>query len=297
MNTDANLSKCNTLLCVIDAGSFTAAARRLDYAQSTVSRMVADLEAEWGVRLLERSRAGVKPTADCEKLLPSIRLFCSQGCDLATRIDDLHGEVAGMLRIGTISSVATHWLPKATAAFSSLYPDVTYELLLGNYTEIESWIKSGRVDCGFVRLPCTDGLETMALAEDELFTVFPKDHPLVEKKSITAKDLCKYPFLSLSENDDVEDAGIFAKAGVEPDIRVTTWDDYSVMAMVEAGLGISVLPGLILKRIPYEVELRPLRPKAHRTLAYAMRGSGYAPLIAQKFSKTLQELKSLFTRN
>lgn len=290
MSIDANLSKCNALLCVIDSGSFTAAARRLDYAQSTVSRMVADLESEWGVRLLERSRTGVNPTPDCERLLPHIRLFCSQGIDLAARIDDLHGEVTGILRIGTISSIATHWLPKAIARFSQLYPHVSYEFLLGNYTEIEGWIASGRVDCGFVRMPCENGLDTTELLQDELLAVLPMGHPLASKSFVTAKELCRYPFLSLSENEDMEDAGIFAKANTEPNTLVTTWDDYSVMAMVEAGLGVSVLPGLILKRIPYKIERRPLHPKTHRTLAFAMRGFGYAPIIAQKFRKCCIEI-------
>lgn len=286
---EANLLKCAALVNVADAGSFTAAARDMGYAQSSLSRMVADLEAEWGMRLVERSRTGVKLTSEGMKIMPHVRRFVAQGDDLSSRIDDMRGDVSGTLRIGTISSVATHWLPRAIASFQKSYPNVRYELLLGDYTEIEEWIATGRVDCGFVRMPCADELDATVIAEDELFVVLPKGHELAKRETVTPRDLCKWPFLSLSENDDVEDAGMFDGLDVLPDIRVTTWDDYSILAMVEAGLGVSVLPGLILKRIPYEVEIRPLAPKAVRTLAFATRDGGYAPLVAQRFADHLKD--------
>lgn len=280
---EPSISKCAALAKVADAGSFTRAARELGYAQSTVSRMVADLEREWGVRLVERRRTGVTLTQDGERLLPYVRMLVSRSDDLESRITSLKGSVEGTLRIGAISSVATHILPNAIAAFQKKHPNVAFELLLGDYTEIEGWLKSGRVDCGVVRHPYGEAFDAIPLVQDELLAVLPKGHPLTSKKSVTAKDIAKYPFLSLSENDDVEDANIFEKAGVAPNTIVSTWDDYSILAMVEAGLGMSILPSLILTRIPYEVELRPLRPRATRKLALAMRGSGYAPLTAQRF--------------
>lgn len=280
---EPSISKCAALAKVADTGSFTKAAQELGYAQSTVSRMVADLEREWGVRLVERKRTGVTLTPEGERLLPYVRMLVSRSDDLESRIASMQGSVEGTLRIGAISSVATHILPNAIADFQKKHPNVAFELLLGDYTEIEGWLESGRVDCGVMRHPYSEAFDAIPLIQDELLAVLPKDHPLANKKSVAAKDIAKYPFLSLSENDDVEDANMFEKVGVAPNTIVSTWDDYSILAMVEAGLGVSILPSLILKRIPYEVELRPLRPKATRKLALAMRGGGYAPLIAQRF--------------
>ena len=68
---------------------------------------------------------------------------------LMMQIEDLHDIQSGIIRIGTFSSVATHWLPYMIKFFKQDYPGIDFELLLGDYTEIESWIIQGRVDFGF----------------------------------------------------------------------------------------------------------------------------------------------------
>lgn len=75
------------------------------------------------------------------------------------------------IRIGTFSSVATHWLPNIIKEFQKDYPYIDYELLLGDYTEIEEWILEGRVDCGFMRLPAHPELETIFLEQDQLMAI------------------------------------------------------------------------------------------------------------------------------
>ena len=66
--------------------------------------------------------------------------------DSIWKVDELNGLQAGLIRIGTFSSVATHWLPNIIKEFQKDYPNIEYELLLGDYTEIEEWILEGRVD-------------------------------------------------------------------------------------------------------------------------------------------------------
>lgn len=255
----------------------------LGYSQSSISRMVAVLEQDWGLTLALRSRAGVTLTPEGKSLLPYIRRLCANLDDIESRVDDLKDNATGVLRIGTISSIATHWLPEIISSFKEKYPQITYELLLGNYSEIEDWILSGRVDCGFIRLPAKEGLDTVSLAADELMAVLPKGHVLADCKNVRVEDFFKYPFLSLTENRDVEDAGIFNEFQTKPEAVIETWDDYCIMSMVESGMGISILPSLILKRITYDVVVRPLEPKASRTLAFATRDGGYAQLSVKRF--------------
>lgn len=81
-------------------------------------------------------------------------------------VDALNGLQPGLIRIGTFSGVATHWLPKAIQEFQKDYPNIDYELLLGDYREIEQWILEGRVDCGFLCLPVRPELENLFLARD-----------------------------------------------------------------------------------------------------------------------------------
>jgi len=134
--------------------------------------------------LLERSRAGVRLTSDGMKLLPHAQSLCREYEKLQMEVDGLHGLQSGLIRIGTFSSVATHWLPGIIREFQKDYPRIDYELLLGDYTEIEEWIGEGRVDCGFLRLPVRPDFETIFLEQDKLMVILPEDHPLAGWKAV-----------------------------------------------------------------------------------------------------------------
>lgn len=285
---EMNLQKYQVFLKVAECGSFTAAAAALSYSQSGVSRMVADLEKEWGVCLLERSRAGVRLTSDGLKLLPQIKNLCAQYQALQRQADELKGLQAGLIRIGTFSSVATHWLPPVIKAFQKDYPNIDYELLLGDYTEIEAWVREGRVDCGFLRLPASPELETVFLARDELLAIIPQGHPLAKCESFPSEALCREPFLLLERGGGSEISELFERRGLAPKVRFTTWDDYAVMSMVESGLGISILPRLILRRAPYRIAALPLDAPAYREIGLALRSRAAAPLSVKKFMEYLR---------
>ena len=75
---------------------------------------------------------------------------------------------------------------------------------------------------------------------------------------------------------------------IQPDIRFTTWDDYSILSMVESGLGIGILPRLILHRIPYAVEVRPFTKPAYREIALAIRNQKTASAAVKKFVQYLK---------
>ena len=143
-----NLQKYLSFVKTAECGSFTKAAELLNYSQSSISRMISDLEKEWGISLLERGKAGVRLTSDGLRLLPHAKAIVGEYEKLQMEIDELNGLQSGLIRIGTFSSVATHWLPNIIREFQRDYPNIDYELLLGDYTEIEEWIIEGRVDCG-----------------------------------------------------------------------------------------------------------------------------------------------------
>lgn len=145
-----NIQKYMSFVKTVEYGSFTKAAEILNYSQSGISRMIADLEKEWNIVLLERSKGGVKLTSDGLRLLPYTKNLVKEYEKLQMQVDELNGLRSGLIRIGTFSSVATHWLPNIIREFQRDYPHIDYELLLGDYTEIEEWILEGRVDCGFL---------------------------------------------------------------------------------------------------------------------------------------------------
>ena len=196
-----NIQKYMALVKTVESGSFTKAAVALNYTQSGISRMIKDLETEWGVSLLERSRAGVSLTSDGLKLLPQIERICNEQIILKRQIEDLHDMQSGLIRIGTFSSVATHWLPNMIKVFQKDYPKIHFELLLGDYTEIESWILQGRVDFGFLRLPSKTNLETVFLEKDRLLVVIPQEHPFADCDKFPIKRIIEQSVYSIGKRN------------------------------------------------------------------------------------------------
>ncbi|MCY8939311.1 LysR family transcriptional regulator [Peribacillus frigoritolerans] len=282
-----NIQKYMAFIKAVEFGSFTKAAEALDYTQSGISRMINDLETEWGVFLFERGRAGISLTSDGLKLLPQLKRICNEHEILMTQIEDLHDMHSGMIRIGTFSSVATHWLPNIIRIFKKDYPKIDFELLLGDYTEIESWIINGRVDFGFVRLPSKTELETTFLEQDRLLVVIPQKHPLANCEKFPINELLNSPFMLLEKGAKAEISEIFEKHHISPQVNFTTWDDYAIMSMVENGLGISILPELILQRIPHKIIAKELEVPAFRTIGIATREQKSLSLASKRFLEYL----------
>lgn len=99
---DMNIQKYKAFVTTVSCGSFTKAAEILNYSQSGISRMIHDLEKEWKVILLERSKLGVRLTSSGMKLLPYAENVCKEYEKLQTEVDELQGLKSGLIRIGTI---------------------------------------------------------------------------------------------------------------------------------------------------------------------------------------------------
>ena len=256
---ETNIQKMQVLLETVRAGSFTRAAEHLSYSQSGVSRMVADLEADWGFKVLDRSREGVVLSADGRQVMPAVEALCEEFGRLQRRVDEMRGLMRGKICIGTFSSVATHVLPPVIARFRADHPDVDYELLMGDYSEIEQWVSEGRCDLGFIpHEPRENSMASRPLVRDELMAVVPADSLLATAEAVSLSDLANEQFILLERGTDDEITPLFRRAGLTVRSKLSTWDDYAIMAMVEDGLGVSILPALILRRCQFDVAVRSL---------------------------------------
>lgn len=267
----------------VEKGSFTRAAENLNYAQSSVSKMIADLETEWGMTLLERNRNGVCLTSAGEQILPFLRRLLSGYDELEGQICRMNGIETGIVHIGTFSSVAINRLPDVFANLQKDYPGIEYEMLLGDYDEVERWIGEGRVDCGFLRLPTRSDFETVFLKRDEYKVVLPVGHPLAAGEAVAVEALEGVPFLLLEHGGKTEVSDLLEAYHVHPDIRFTTWEDFAIMAMAEKGLGVGILPDMILKRIPYRLEIRSLKEPYYRFIGLAMKNREHLTPAVKKF--------------
>ena len=280
---ERNIQKYEALVAAVEEGNITRAAKRLSFAQSTVSKMIADLEGEWQVRLLERGKDGVRLTQDGRSLMPYIRSLLEASARLEAKVGEVNGLESGQIRIGVFYSVAEQWMPRVIAAFQRDHPNIRYELPTGDYDEIEDWVEEGRVDGGFVHLPTRRTLSAMAIADDPYMVVLPKGHTLCAKAAISPEDLNGEKFLLLERGGRTEVSNFIERYHLEPDVRFTTWDDYAIMAMVEIGQGVALLPSLILRRIAYDIEVRPLEPEFHRTIGLAVKDEGAMSVAMRQF--------------
>lgn len=288
MLQDMNLLKYAVFLKTVELGSFTRASHALNYSQSGISRMIADLEKQWGLCLLERNKTGVRLSADGARILPYIENLCQAYDRMQEEAAQIMGLESGLIRIATFSSVATHWLPNIIKEFKKDYPAIDYEILLGSYQEIEQWVRDGRADCGFLVLTGATELETTILYEDRLLAVLPESHPLARLEQIPLALLCSDSFMLLKISGNEEVPALFARYGLSPKVNFVTWDDYAIMSMVENGLGISILSELILKRIPYKVALRQIAEPAYRTIAFVTPGKAALSASTKKFMTYLK---------
>lgn len=196
---DGNLQKYMAFVKTVELGSFSRAAEALDYSQSGISRMIHDLEKEWNLILLERDRTGVRLTSDGLRLLPYAENLCRASFDLEQQVSEVKGLEQGIVRIAAFSSVASNWLPSVIQSFQKDYPGIDYEILLGDYGEIEDWVYSGRVDCGLTCMAPEKKMDTRFLTRDELVVILPEGHRLCQLSSIPVKCLSEEPFLLLEK--------------------------------------------------------------------------------------------------
>jgi len=277
------MNSYDAFIKIIETGSFTKAAEELGYTQSAISQMVHSLEKELSTTLILRSRKGITLTPDGEEFLPYIKNIRNSHLELIEKHKEMQGLQSGLIRIGTFSSVSCNWLPGLMKDFKAQYPAVHFELHQGEYTNISNWIKEGSVDFGFVNPTAVSNLTTIPLQDDEMLAVLPMDHPLAMFHNVSLKELMNDPYILLDEGELSEPLTIFHQNNLEPNIQYRVHDDYSIMAMVEQGLGLTILPKLVLNRCPYDIVTKSMDPSVFRTISLAYKNKKVLPIASRYF--------------
>lgn len=265
-----SMNKFKVLLKVVELGSLTKAAEVMGFTQSGVSHMINSLEDEFGFSLLIRNRSGAKLTTNGEEIVKTIREILKWNEHLEQQVASIHGIELGTIHIGTFTSVGVHWLPGIIQDFQRDYPHIEIRLVEGDYREIEDWIAEGKIDCGFLSLPTWDIFDAIPLHQDPMLVLLPREHPLSSEDSITLAKIENEPFIMPSKGSDYDVNRVLEKARTKPDIKYTLGDDYAIMAMVEKGLGISILPELVLRGQQRNIRLIELEEKSFRSLGIAV---------------------------
>ena len=279
-----SVNKYQMFLKTVECGSFSKAAVEMSFTQSAVSHAVQALENELNITLLSRNRGGVVLTADGRALLPRIEKLCAAHHELMQSAAELNGMDAGFVRVATFSSVSAQWLPSILKSFGERYPNIEFEVVTGDYYgQSEDWILQGKVDCGFLRLPSVKHLQTYALYRDELQVILPCGHPLADSDPFPAASLSTEPFIFLEEGQDYEISAALDKMGIRPNVKYTAREDRTMLAMVSKGLGISLLPELMVRHSPYPVIACRAPERFYRNIGIAVKDKKALSAATRRF--------------
>ena len=268
---------------ITETGSFTKAAESMGYTQSAVSQMIKTLEDELDTVLIHRSKKGVELSPDGKEFLPYIKNVYNSHRELIEKRNEMKGLGSGIIRIGTLASISCNWLPWLIKEFKEKYPSVHFDLKQGEYTNISGWIKEGSVDFGFVNPDAAEGLTTVPLKRDEMLAVVPVGHRMAGQETVTLEELSREPYILLDEGELSEPLEFFRANGLEPNTQYIVYDVYTIMSMVEEGLGISVLSALVLNKHKRNISVKSIYPKLERTVALAYKNKNIMPIASRYF--------------
>ncbi|MFU0791660.1 LysR family transcriptional regulator [Virgibacillus proomii] len=254
---------------VVETGSLSKAADVVGLTQSAVSHAISGLESDFGFTLCSRGRSGIQLTSNGEKMLQYMREILKWNERMMQEISKIHGLEVGVVRIGTLPSVSIQWLPKIIKEFNLYFPDIEIKLFEGDYDKIDSWIADGTIDFGFLSLPVSKAYEVLPLKQDRLLCILPEEHPLANQKIIDLKQLDNESFIMPKSSIDKDVRKILKQHKIKPSIKYEISEDQAIISMVQNGLGISILPEMILYRLPGNLLTIPLKENYCRTIGIA----------------------------
>jgi DNA-binding transcriptional LysR family regulator len=262
-----SLAQLRALVAIAQYGSFSAAALEIDTSQSALSHAIRELEETLGARVLERGRLGAKLTPLGTRVLAHAR-------DAMTSLEALEqeamlerGGLRGTVRITSLRSLGTHFLPSAIREFRSRYPEVKLQFVdePRPHHLIDLAVRDGEVDVGLMELPCNADLLEFELGRDEyaLLTSSALPAPSIESWA----DFSAHTIIV----DDECNRRVFQHhypTALGNGLRIT--EDSVILGMVAGGLGISVMPMLAASPIPNGVRVQPLPEPLERRLGLAV---------------------------
>lgn len=236
---------------VAETGSFTRAAEREQVAQPSLSQQIMKLEEELGVRLFDRLGRTVRLTGFGQVFLPRARSILVELKAAKDEVAERQSAVSGPVSIGVIPTIAPYFLPLPVALFARKFPQANITVVEDVTARLMDKLRAGQIDLAILALPMRGhDVETFPLRTERLFAIMPRTHRLARKRKLLLKDLRDQPFLLLREDHCFRDTAIEVckRARVTPHIVFESGQFSSILAMVGAGLGISIVPEMAVEQ-------------------------------------------------
>lgn len=237
---------------------FGRAADRLLISQPPLSNRIRQLERQLGFGLFTRSTRSVELTAEGRRFLPAARKVLQQHEEAQKIARAIKTGESGVVRLGFAGVSSQRALPILSRAVKDAYPGIDLRIQSQTYvyTAVEQLLE-GSIDLAFSRLPTHPDLDSRVIQVEELLCALPDDHPMADREEIHLSDLAQEPFISLTEEQgsvlQATMASLCISAGFRPDVVQYAPDSATVLALVAAGIGVTITLSSVAETRPHGV--------------------------------------------
>ncbi len=291
-----DLVTLNLVLAVAESKSITAGAQREHLALAAASRRLSDIEARLGVKLFERRARGVEPTDAGHALVRHVRSLHAALHALESEVVEFSRGIKGHLRVAANAGAIAECLPADLAAFSKANPGVRVSLEDLSSADVQAAVADGRADVGVFVPPLRDDrLSTHPYREAALRAVVPAGHSLARQGggAVDFDAMLDHDIVGLPMGTSVHQL-MLAHAQqrnrvLQARLQVRGFD--AIAQLVEAGLGVALLPAAVAERLSrsFDVEVLALNePWAKREYLIAARKQEVQPAAVQRFIEALR---------
>lgn len=277
---------------VYQHSSVTKAAGELHLAQPSVSLAVKELEEYYGIRLFERIGRRICPTEAGSE-------FYSYALHIVSLFEDMEKKIKnwdtlGTIRIGTSITIGTHILPLLIKSYQEAFPSLRVEAVVNNSGIIEQRVLDNSIDLGLIETqPEHSEIQAVPFMEDQLCAVLPADHPLASLNSVTLSQMAAYPFLMREKGsagrEILEASFALQHLFVQPVLESSSTQ--AIVSAVSQGLGVAVLPYLLVERDAREnlIKVLPFQKPLVRNLNIIYHQSKYLTPNMKAFIRLCRE--------
>ena len=253
--------KCSALLKAIEIGNLSGAAAEMGYTPSGISRMMASLEQELGLCLLDRSKSGVSPTPDCKRLIPALSEFAAAARTVSELAESIRGVEVGHVKIGVAYPHCIGTLTKALAAFRNEHPGVRVDIIAANSTPLAESLRKREIDlCIMSRREIS--CQWTRLFENEEMLIMSSEHPLSQRASVPASIIAGEDFVQVYPGEQTDGSLVLEKRGISPNFKFSVSDTQTAHELVAANLGIALMSKLHAHDLGGRISILHLDPPA-----------------------------------
>lgn len=238
---------------VAETGNFTRAAEATRISQPSLSQQIHKLEDELGAKLFDRLPRSARLTQFGKAFLPKAQAILRQIGEARVEIREMASVESGEVVLGAIPTIAPYLLPPMLSSFARQHPSVSVNIVEEITPTLLERLHEGTIDLALLALPVAgDELISSELMQESLFVVLPEKHAFANRRSLTLDDLREEPFLLLKEGHCFRENTLQAcrQSRINPKVVFESGQFATILAMVSAGMGVSVVPQMAVTETP-----------------------------------------------